>query len=43
MPGRFPFSVSEACAGGDCTRAHRMRHLMRLRNKKLKRKSRAMK
>lgn len=37
MPGRFPFSVSEQCSGGDCTRAHRLRHLMRLRNKKKRR------
>jgi hypothetical protein len=25
MPGRFPFTVSEACSGGDCVRAHRAR------------------
>ena len=29
MPGRFPFTVSEACSSGsECMRAHR-RHLMR--------------
>jgi len=36
MPGRFSFTVSEACAGNDCVRAHRFRHLLewrRLRHK----------
>ena len=35
MPGRFPFTISEVCSGSDCTRAHRLRHLMiKKRNKK---------
>ena len=33
MPGRFSFSVTEACGAGDCSRAHRFRHLLRLRHK----------
>ena len=33
MPGRFSFTISESCGGGDCTRAHRLRHLLRLRHK----------
>ena len=37
MPGRFAFTVSETCGGGDCVRAHRMRHLLRQRQKKRRR------
>ena len=33
VPGRFSFTISEACGGGECVRAHRMRHLMMLRHR----------
>ena len=32
MPGRFSFTISEACGAG-CVKAHRSRHLLRLRHK----------
>ena len=37
-PGRFSFSISESCKSFDCVRAHRLRHLMRLRKKNLRRR-----
>jgi len=33
VPGRFSFTITETCGGSDCTRAHRNRHMMRLRHK----------
>jgi len=32
VPGRFSFTISEACGGGDCVRSHRFRQLFRLRH-----------
>jgi len=33
MPGRFSFTITEACSGSDCVFAHRHRHSLRWRHK----------
>ena len=39
MPGRFPFTITEACGGGECVRAHRFRAMRQMLRQKKRRRA----